>query len=110
MKKIIAIAVLFLVIHNWSDITGYFNPREDSLAANEAGVTLYSTSWCGACKQAKAFLNQHGIAYLEYDVEKSDEGRQQFVALGGRGVPLIVIDGTVIKGFNPVEMKRLLDL
>ena len=110
MKKIIAIAVLFLVIHNWSDITGFFYPREDSLAANEAGVTLYSTSWCGACKQAKAFLNQHGIAYLEYDVEKSDEGRQQFVALGGRGVPLIVIDGTVIKGFNPVEMKRLLDL
>lgn len=110
MKKIFAIAVLFLVIQNWSDITGFFYPREDSAATGDAGVILYSTSWCGACKQAKAFLNQNDIAYFEYDVEKSDEGRRQFVALGGRGVPLIVIDGTVIKGYNPVEMKRLLGL
>lgn len=110
MKKILAIAILIIVIQSWGDIRDFFYPREGIGYSREAGVILYSTSWCGACKQAKAFLNRHGIAYTEYDVEKSAEGRRQFEALGGRGVPLMVIEGTTVIGYNPDEMKRLLGL
>lgn len=110
MKKILAIAVLGLVIMNWSDITAFFSPREDPAYTQTAGVVLYSTSWCGACKKAKAFLDRQGVAYTEYDVEQSAEGRRQFDALGGRGVPLMVINGTTVIGYNPGEMQRLLGL
>ena len=110
MKKIIAIAVLIFVLQSWGDIADYFTLRENPSLSNAAGVVLYSTSWCGACKQAKAFLNRHGVAYTEYDVEKSTEGRRQFEALGGRGVPLLVINGTTVIGYNPDQMKRLLGL
>lgn len=110
MKKIFAIAVLLLVIQSWGDITAFFFPREDPAYSNATEVVLYATSWCGACKKAKAFLDRRGVAYTEYDVERSAEGRRQFQALGGRGVPLMVIDGTTVIGYNPGEMKRLLGL
>jgi len=109
MKKIIVIAAAVLLIQNWGDIKAFFYPRESASYSNDAGVVLFTTSWCGACKQAKAFLNQRGVAYLEYDVEKSTEARRQFEALGGRGVPLMLINGTVVKGFNPHKMGQLIE-
>ncbi|MDG6404450.1 glutaredoxin family protein, partial [Pseudomonas quasicaspiana] len=36
----------------------------------------------------------------EYDIEKSDEGRKAYEALGGRGIPLIDVNGTIIRGFS----------
>lgn len=109
MKKLIVIVAAVLLIQNWGDIKAFFYPRQDASYSNDTGVVLFTTSWCSACKQAKAFLNQKGVAYLEYDVEKSPEARRQFEALGGRGVPLMVIDGTVVKGFNPNKMRQLLE-
>ena len=37
-------------------------------------VTVYSASWCGVCKQAKAFLREEGIPFVDKDVEKDHEG------------------------------------
>ena len=111
MKKILPIAALLLVIMNWSAITAVFAPGEGPAAYTASGeVVLYSTAWCGACNKARAFLKRQGVAYTEFDVEKSAEGRRRFEALGGRGVPLMVIDGTTLIGYNPGEMTRLLGL
>lgn len=110
MKKIILIAVLLLVVMNGRYLADYFYPRESGGVGNMSGVILYTTSWCGACKKTKDFLDRRGIAYVEYDIEWSAEGRRQFEAFGGRGVPLVVINGTQVIGYNPDKMKRLLGL
>jgi mycoredoxin len=109
MKKIVVLVFALVLFHNWDTITDYFVPREDGSYANDARVIVYSTSWCGACKKAKRWLSENGVSFTEIDVERSNEGRRRFEALGGRGVPLIVIRGKVLKGFNPIEMQRLIN-
>ena len=63
-------------------------------------VTLYSTQWCGYCKKTRTFLRNKGIEYVEYDIEKSAEGRQQYDSLDGNGVPLLVVESEIIRGYN----------
>lgn len=108
MKKIIAIAFLIIIIQSWGDIKDYFLPREGLSYSQDAEVVLYTTTWCGYCTQTKNLLNELGVTYQEFDVEHSRQGREQFEALGGRGVPLLTIGKNVVRGYNPAEMRRLL--
>ncbi len=57
----------------------------------KGGVILYSTVWCGFCKKAKAYFKQKGIAFSERDIEKSKQANKEYRALGGGGVPLILV-------------------
>ena len=109
MKKINAIAFLILLIQSWGDIKNYFMPRESLSYSQEAEVVLYTTTWCGYCTKTKNLLDDMGVAYVEVDVEHSSEGRRQFEALGGRGVPLLKIGENVVKGYNPEAVRRLLN-
>lgn len=77
-------------------------------AAPRAQVTLYSTSWCGYCAQARALFRSEGVAFVEHDVERSAEARAQHRALGGRGVPLIVIGNQTFKGYSERKIRAAL--
>jgi len=63
-------------------------------------VVMYSTERCGACKMAKRWFEERGIAYMEKDVERNPQYLQEFRAKGGRGVPLIEVNGETCRGFN----------
>lgn len=87
----------------------------DQVAADGgAAVTVYSTAWCGVCKQAKAFLKQRGVAYLERDIEKDPGAEQELQrkaqAQGFRpsGVPVIDVGGDLMTGFDPEALAALL--
>ena len=69
-----------------------------STARNE--VILYATEWCGYCQKTRELLKQNNIRYVEYDIEKSTIGRREHKRLGGKGVPLLRINGKVIHGYN----------
>jgi glutaredoxin len=73
-------------------------------------VIVYSTSWCGPCKMAKAYLAEKRIPFEVRDVEKDPKARQEFAAHGGRGVPLLIIKGKPIRGFNAAAIDRALGL
>jgi len=72
-------------------------------------VELYTTRWCGFCRKAKAFFRKRGISYTEYDVEEDRAAarRKERLSPGG-GVPVAVINGTVIRGFNARAYARAL--
>ncbi len=70
-------------------------------------VILYATTWCGYCKRTRAFLAENNIQYIEYDIERSAIGKQQHDALGGGGVPVIDIKGTVVRGYSVRKMTAL---
>lgn len=74
----------------------------------QAGIVMFTTSWCPSCKRAKAYLSGKGVPYREMDVEQSAEARQQFMQLGGRGVPLILVGNKRMDGFDPNTMEALL--
>ena len=72
----------------------------DIAPLHEEAVILYATQWCGYCKKTREFLHSKGIAYIEYDIETSDVGRQQYERLNGRGVPLLLIKSDIVRGYN----------
>jgi glutaredoxin len=102
LKKFVLIMLVVVVYQNWGKIEHFFNPA-DAVPAHtqaQARVVMYATEWCGYCKQTRRFLDSKGIPYKEYDIEKSTEGRRAYEALGGRGIPLIDVNGTIIRGFS----------
>ncbi|GFM86216.1 NrdH-redoxin [Pseudomonas cichorii] len=103
LKKFALIMLVVVVYQNWGKIENLFNPQPASVAQSysQAKVVMYATEWCGYCKQTRRFLDSKGIAFTEYDIEKSAEGRKAYEALGGRGIPLLDVNGTLIRGFSP---------
>jgi glutaredoxin len=78
-----------------------------SAAAREP-VKLFTTAWCGYCKKAKAHLAARGVPYQEIDVEGTDSARREFSALGGRGVPVILVGGQRMDGFDAAALDAML--
>ncbi|MCM8812399.1 MAG: glutaredoxin family protein [Candidatus Omnitrophica bacterium] len=64
-------------------------------------ITVYSTPTCPYCKLAKQYLSAKGFAYTEVDVSQDEAEAQKMVEVSGQmGVPVVVIDGEVIVGFD----------
>lgn len=84
-----------------SDPRAYPNqPRNQPARPNPDGVVLFTASWCGYCKQAKAWLARKQVAYREVDIE-SPHGRALFAQAGGRGgVPLLTAGARRVSGFS----------
>jgi glutaredoxin 3 len=72
-------------------------------------VVVYTTPTCGFCQQVKAHLNQRGVPFTEYDVSRDPKAAAEMVQLSGqRGVPVVLIDGQVVVGFNRPLIDQLL--
>ena len=73
-------------------------------------VILYSTSWCGYCRKARSYFDRNDIDYIEKDIEKDRAAAKELRAKvkGYSGVPVIDIDGTVIRGYDLAKIKRTL--
>ena len=116
----IIICALFGVWKHMSDTSSKTSSKPHiTQAANAAGspvdaskqvarVDIYTTPYCGYCKQAKEYMDGEGIPYKEFDVENNTENRKQFQALGGRGVPLILVGEEVMHGYNQNELRNML--
>lgn len=62
-------------------------------------IIVYATSWCGDCRRAKKFLDDHGIAYETVDIDQNADGEAfvKQVNHGNRSVPTIVFpDGSIL--------------
>jgi glutaredoxin 3 len=74
-------------------------------------VEIYSTPTCTFCNIAKDFFNENNISYTEYNVMIDLAKRQEMVEKTGQmGVPVILIDGNIIVGFDQQKIKTLLNL
>jgi len=106
MKKIMIIFIVILV-GNWGTILLQKMTSIDYAASHNGKVILYATSWCGYCKKTRELLQANNIDYFEYDIENSEEGNNQYRELGGRGVPLLLINGQVINRYDPAKILEL---
>lgn len=93
---------------------GDSDDTQQANAGNDKPVVIYMASWCGACKQAKAYLRQRNVAFEEHDIEKDPraaaEMQQKARAAGvsPRGVPVIDFRGTLVLGFDKEKLNRLI--
>jgi glutaredoxin len=82
-------------------------PEGEMTDLHKGKAILYATSWCGFCDKARKLLKSHSIPYFEYDIEESLEGKRQMDELGGEAVPVLLINGQVVKGYQPDEILLL---
>lgn len=76
-----------------------------------AQVKVYSTPTCPYCIRAKKYLSDKGIAFENIDVSTDEEALKQMVDVSGQiGVPVLVIDGDVIVGFDQSRIDQKLGL
>ena len=80
-------------------------------------LILYSAWWCPDCRTAKRFLEKHGIAYTNIDIETTPGAADEVVRqTGKRAIPQFVIDGRWVQPYRPgegflyEEMSQLLGL
>ena len=64
-------------------------------------IKIYSTSWCGPCKNVKRLLEERGLSYVEIDIEEIGWSRDDLYDLtGGRTLPQIVINEKPVGGYG----------
>ncbi|WP_457667397.1 glutaredoxin family protein [Thiolapillus sp.] len=78
------------------------------MKAGQPRITLYSSSGCTHCRQLKQWLRQHGIRFVEMDVQRNSRAFKDFQRHGGRGVPLLLVGARKIQGFNPKQLSAQL--
>ena len=79
----------------------YARKNPGTQAPVRTGTVLFSASWCGYCKLAKAYLAQHGIGYQEVDIDTKG-GKAEFIQARtrGGGIPLLVVADKKQEGFS----------
>jgi glutaredoxin len=71
-------------------------------------VVMYSAQWCGYCKRAAAYLRKRGIPFENVDVENTSRGVREYAQLGGRGVPIILVGGDRMDGYDEGSLAAML--
>ncbi len=64
-------------------------------------VVIYTAASCAHCQRAKAYLRARSIAFREMDVGTSQRARKELERLGARGVPVLLVGGERLDGFDP---------
>lgn len=83
-----------------------------SLASARCNVSIimYSTSWCGVCSRARAYMQERSIPFTDLDVEHDAAAHARQRALNPRGtVPTITIDDDVLIGFSPDSLENRIE-
>jgi len=74
-------------------------------------VKVYSTPTCPWCKKAKQFLEANKVTYQDFNVAQDRAARDEMVKKSSQtAVPVIIIDGEIVVGFNEPALKMKLDI
>jgi mycoredoxin len=72
-------------------------------------LTMYTTSWCGFCRNLKSQLGRLGIEMAEVDIEQ-DEAAAEFVMSvngGNQTVPTVLFpDGSVMVNPSATQVQQ----
>lgn len=79
-------------------------------AYRDIKVVMYMTSWCPYCTKARKYINSLGANLIEYDIDKDkDKEREMTEMSGSTGVPLIDIEGILLRGFSAEAIKQAVE-
>ena len=72
-------------------------------------IKIYTTSSCPYCHIAKDFFREKNLEFTEVNVAEDQEAFKEMVTKSGQtGVPVIDIDGKIVKGFNRPELEKII--
>ncbi|WDD98090.1 glutaredoxin family protein [Thalassomonas actiniarum] len=71
-------------------------------------VVVYTASWCDACTELMAFLQQQKVAFKAVDIGKDPAAARLLKAKHLRSLPVIIIKNTLLQGFSKSTVTRKL--
>ena len=78
-------------------------------------IKVFALSTCPYCRQARAFLDESGVAYDVVEVDKLT-GQQRTDAIeevkrlsNGTSFPVLVIGDEVVVGYNKARIQQLIE-
>ncbi|MDE3111046.1 MAG: glutathione S-transferase N-terminal domain-containing protein [Acidobacteriota bacterium] len=79
-----------------------------------AEIIVYCTRWCADCRRAKSFLEEHGVAYREFNIDEFPEAADLVVRVnnGRRKVPTLMVNGRYVacSPFDPYQFAEELNV
>jgi glutaredoxin-like YruB-family protein len=76
-----------------------------------AQIKVFSTPTCSYCIRLKDYLREKNLFFDSVDVSGDEKGLEEMIRVSGQmGVPVIVIDGEVIVGFEKDKINAKLGL
>ena len=72
-------------------------------------VEVFSSNTCKNCVDLKNYLKANNIEYTEYNISKDQEARKNLIQLGYMSVPVTLIDGEHVLGFDLNRIESLLE-
>jgi glutaredoxin len=88
-----------------NDDSGAALPFELAQAVKNMPVTLYSTSPCSPCDDARSFLKQNGIPFAEKTVTSNADFEKLNKVSGGTQLPVLTVGKIKKTGFNFVDWR-----
>jgi glutaredoxin len=89
-------------------------PAASPASAGAPVVTIYGTSWCGACKAARQYLSARKIPFADKDIERDAEAARELQTKATRlgvpadRVPILDVRGRLLVGFDKARLEALL--
>ena len=71
-------------------------------------VVLYSQPGCPPCFAAKNYLKTHEIAFEYKDVSTDQQALRELMELNSRSTPTLVVGESVMIGFDPEKLEKML--
>ncbi|HEX4406325.1 MAG TPA: glutaredoxin family protein, partial [Polyangia bacterium] len=77
-------------------------------------VTIYGTSWCGACRAARQYLTERRVPFADKDVERDPAAARELqdkaskMGIPTDRVPIIEVRGRLLQGFDRARIDALL--
>ena len=113
MKYLIAMIVLFSS-PTYAEVLNTNQPSQftHQISFNQVNkeqkkrVTMYSTTLCHFCRDARQYFSANDIPYLELNIEKSSAALAQFKAMKAFGTPTIVMGEKQLIGFNVARFQN----
>lgn len=73
-------------------------------------VKVFTQNGCPPCRMLKKFLNDERIVFEEFNVNEDEKALNTIKEMGISTVPVTMIDGEVILGFNISQIRELLGI
>lgn len=71
-------------------------------------ITVYTQPGCATCAQLKQYLDGLRVSYRERDVSRDAAARLELEGIPGAGLPVTVIEGEAVLGFDRARLADLL--
>ena len=70
-------------------------------------IEIYTSDTCVQCKMAKENFQKNNLEIIEYNISTNQEYKRELIKKGYLSVPVIVIDGQDVLGFDLTRIEQL---